>query len=79
MRSKKCPPPIRARMLLSSSRRNKRISELIAAINPVYLVAIAVLVAAGCAFEVAYASRGAANSRTAHVASRNGPYSVRSI
>ncbi|CAD6189368.1 unnamed protein product [Caenorhabditis auriculariae] len=50
------------------------LGDLINAINPVYVVIIGCLIAAGCAFELAYGSRPART--TTHVASRNAPFAL---
>ncbi|KAF8386836.1 hypothetical protein PRIPAC_75978 [Pristionchus pacificus] len=55
------------------------LQEFISAINPIYIVILGCLIAAGCAFELAYGSRGSSGRTTAHVASRNAPYSVRTV
>ncbi|GMT03089.1 hypothetical protein PENTCL1PPCAC_25263 [Pristionchus entomophagus] len=55
------------------------LQEFISAINPIYIVILGCLIAAGCAFELAYGSRGSSGRTTAHVASRNAPYSVRPV
>uniref|UniRef100_A0A7E4VWJ4 Uncharacterized protein n=1 Tax=Panagrellus redivivus TaxID=6233 RepID=A0A7E4VWJ4_PANRE len=51
--------------------------EFLDAVNPAYLIIIGCLIAAGCAFELAYGTRGS-SGRTdwSHVASRQQPYSV---
>ncbi|GMT33886.1 hypothetical protein PFISCL1PPCAC_25183 [Pristionchus fissidentatus] len=55
------------------------LQEFIAAINPIYIVILGCMIAAGCAFELAYGSRGSSGRTIAHVASRNAPYSVRTV
>lgn len=51
--------------------------EILDALNPVYLIIIGCLIAAGCAFELAYGTKGSSGRTTwSHVASRQQPYSV---
>ena len=51
--------------------------EFLNAMNPIYLIIVGCLIAAGCAFELAYGTRGSSGrTNWAHVASRQQPYSV---
>ncbi|KAE9550072.1 hypothetical protein FO519_006721 [Halicephalobus sp. NKZ332] len=51
--------------------------EFLNAMNPIYLIIIGCLIAAGCAFELAYGTRGSSGrTNWSHVASRQPPYSV---
>ncbi|CAJ0958085.1 unnamed protein product, partial [Mesorhabditis belari] len=47
------------------------IKDIINSVHPIVLVVIGLLIAAGCAFELAYGSRGSAGRTVTHVASRN--------
>uniref|UniRef100_A0AC34RT03 Uncharacterized protein n=1 Tax=Panagrolaimus sp. JU765 TaxID=591449 RepID=A0AC34RT03_9BILA len=53
------------------------IKQILDALNPVYLIIIGCLIAAGCAFELAYGTKGSSGrTNWSHVASRQQPYSV---
>uniref|UniRef100_A0AC34FK21 Uncharacterized protein n=1 Tax=Panagrolaimus sp. ES5 TaxID=591445 RepID=A0AC34FK21_9BILA len=61
----------------SLAKETDAFKEFLEAVNPAYLIIVGCLIAAGCAFELAYGTRGS-SGRTdwSHVTSRQQPYSV---